>query len=277
MSTGSQSYPVERWQRGEAARVQDLLAEEVAVALVYNGISHAVMMSSPLDLADFALGFSLTEGIIARPDQCYGIEVVEQCNGIEVQIEIASECFAGLKQRRRNLTGRTGCGLCGAESLQQAVAAPVLVSSADLPSDAAVERALQQLTDNQPLQSVTGAVHGAGWCSSAGDILLLREDVGRHNALDKLIGALQGSGLQQQPGFVLVSSRASYEIVNKCAAAGIANLVAVSAPTSLALEHAKAAGINLIGFARPGRHVVYHRAGGHDQTSELARLTHVSE
>ncbi|MBS98305.1 MAG: sulfurtransferase FdhD [Oceanospirillaceae bacterium] len=261
---------------------RDLLAEEVAVALVYNGLSHVVMMASPIWLEEFALGFSLSEGIIERPDQLYDIELEEHGLGIELHIEIASECFTKLKEHRRNLTGRTGCGLCGAESLQQAVNAPKPVESVALPQSQAIEFALSGLKANQPLQSVTGAVHGAALCDLSGKILLLREDVGRHNALDKLIGA-RAENRNEYPAnsesFVLISSRASYEMVNKCNAAGISTLVAVSAPTALAVEHASSAGMNLIGFARPGRHVIYAVSLDRETEKELSlvRAEHVSE
>lgn len=258
---GHRAFSVTQRRGPESVTAQDLLAEEVAVALVYNGLSHVVMMASPLDLEDFALGFSLSEGIIERPEQLYALESMPQTLGIELHIDIASECFAKLKERRRNLAGRTGCGLCGAESLQQAVAMPTAVAAVALPDALSIENALEQLRQHQPLQSLTGAVHGAALCDSGGNILLLREDVGRHNALDKLIGA-RAARRQAYPAntdsWVLISSRASYEMVNKCNAMGISTLVAVSAPTALAVEHAASAGINLIGFARSGRHVIYH-------------------
>lgn len=261
--TGEQRFPVQRRYGTERELAEDCLADEVAVALVYNGLSHVVMMASPTDLEDFALGFSLSEGIIERPDQLYGVDIIEQPLGIELQIELASARFDRLKQQRRNLAGRTGCGLCGAESLVQAISAANPVAPALLPSVAAIETALQQLRAHQPLQASTGAVHGAALCAGSGDILLLREDVGRHNALDKLIGALHqaaDSPSERAQHFVLISSRASYEMVHKCAAANLGNLVAVSAPTALAVEQAAQAGINLIGFARPGRHVIYTTA-----------------
>lgn len=257
---GMQSVPVRvRTPNQPSAEqsAQDWLAEEVPVALVYNGISHAVMMATPANLEEFALGFSLTEQIISRPEQIYGIDVVPACQGVEIQIELASECFQALKLRRRNLTGRTGCGLCGTESLEQAVTLPNPLVGQALPTAEAIEHALQQMRNYQPLQQQTGAVHATAICNQDGQILLAREDVGRHNALDKLIGAWCTAQPQETPGFVLVSSRASYEMVNKCAQAGLPSLVAISAPTTLAIQYATAANMNLIGFARPGRHVIY--------------------
>lgn len=253
------------WRRGNREEVTDTVACELPVALVYNGISHVVMMATPADLEDFALGFSLTEGILADPRELYDLEVLPQADGIEVAMTIAAERLAALKAVRRNLTGRTGCGLCGAESLQQAVRKPAPVAG-NFPIDhAAVERAVAQLSAHQPLQTQTGAVHGAAWCDAAGQILALREDVGRHNALDKLIGARCRLAAPWDAGFALISSRASYEMVVKAASQGIAILAAVSAPTALAIELAEAANLTLVGFARPGRHMVYthpHRITG---------------
>ncbi|MEJ2042619.1 MAG: formate dehydrogenase accessory sulfurtransferase FdhD [Reinekea sp.] len=260
MQPGQRSFQVQRRYDSQSEAAEDQLAEEVAVALVYNGLSHVVMMASPTALDDFALGFSLTEQVIRHPGQIYGIETVKQSLGIELHIEIASEAFSRLKEHRRNLTGRTGCGLCGAESLTQAFSAPQQVERVNLPTFSAIEIALKKLHKNQPLQSVTGAVHGAALCDASGDIRLMREDVGRHNALDKLIGARtkqQKDLPDNTDSFVLISSRASYEMVNKCTAMGISTLVAVSAPTALAVENAANAGMNLIGFARPGRQVIY--------------------
>ncbi|WP_428034437.1 formate dehydrogenase accessory sulfurtransferase FdhD [Amphritea sp.] len=257
---------VSRWHKGQTLDALDSIAEEIPVAMVYNGISHAVMMASPCDLEDFALGFSLSEGIIQKPQEIYGIDLMmadteSLAAGIEIQISITTQRSMQLKQRRRNLTGRTGCGLCGAESLQQAIRPVRAVAPRPSAPPEAIENAIRQLTENQPLQSITGACHGAAWCDRSGNILLLKEDVGRHNALDKLLGALQRLQINLAGGFVLVSSRASYEMVHKAASSGISTLVAVSAPTHLALNLAKQAGLNLIGFARPGRHVIYNQSG----------------
>ncbi|WP_417538976.1 formate dehydrogenase accessory sulfurtransferase FdhD [Marinobacter sp.] len=243
----------------EGARSRDLIAEEVPVAMVYNGVSHAVMMASPCDLEDFALGFSLSEGILQRPDQLFSIEIKPGEDGIEVDMHIAGDCYARLREQRRNMAGRTGCGLCGTESLAHVVRTLEQVAPQPLPGDKAVQDALSHLKKHQPLQLQTGATHGAAWCDSDGRILLAREDVGRHNALDKLIGArLREHGDQAfNEGFALISSRASFEMVQKSASVGIGSLVAVSAPTALAIREAEKSGMNLIGFARPGRHVIY--------------------
>ena len=234
----------------------DRVIEECAVALVYNGISHVVMMVTPTDLAEFALGFSLTEGILEKPEQLLDFEVVENPGGLELQLTIAARQFQALKTRRRNLTGRTGCGLCGAESLQQAMRYLPCVSCRPLVEDVAIDRAVRDLRQQQGLQQQTGAAHAAAWCDLTGSILLLREDVGRHNALDKLIGVLAGGDAQRQ-GFVIITSRASYEMVQKVASVDIGTLVAVSAPTALAIGQALDCGVRLLGFTRPGRHVDY--------------------
>ncbi|MEX0606242.1 MAG: formate dehydrogenase accessory sulfurtransferase FdhD [Marinobacter sp.] len=236
----------------------DVVAQETPVAMVYNGISHAVMLASPADLEDFALGFSLTEGIIESPGELYDLEVEQAPEGLSVSMRISNERFAVLKAQRRNMTGRTGCGLCGTESLEQAIRPIKLLRAGVVVSDAAIQRAVQSLRNHQPLQAETGATHGAAWCNLAGDILAVREDVGRHNALDKLIGFQLRTGSDLQQGFALISSRASFEMVQKSAAVGIGCLVAVSAPTALAVAQARKAGLMLVGFARPNRHVIYH-------------------
>tara|TARA_B110000967_G_scaffold98944_1_gene101656 strand:- start:694 stop:1485 length:792 start_codon:yes stop_codon:yes gene_type:complete len=243
------------WNAGEITAGTDFVATETAVAMVYNGISHVVMMATPTDLEEFALGFSLSEGILTSPNQLLDCEEIKTEKGIELALTITAEPFAKLKERRRNLVGRTGCGLCGAESLEQAITTPNSISAELSISHKALQRAIAALGGEQQLQQQTGAVHGAAWCNTQGEILLLREDVGRHNALDKVLGAISN----QEPieGFVLVTSRASYEMVSKTASANIPLLAAVSAPTSLAIELAETAGLTLVGFSRTGRHVIY--------------------
>lgn len=237
---------------------EDMVAEEVPVALVYNGISHAVMMTTPAELEAFALGFSLTEAIIDKPDDIYSIELIPQQQGIEVALEISSQCFMRLKNMRRSLVGRTGCGVCGAESLQQIFKPAKQTPSTDFKvSHRAIDLAVSRFSDYQPLQALTGAVHAAAWCDVEGNIMRACEDVGRHNALDKLIGALWQQAVFQQPGFLLISSRASYEMLQKAASVGIAVVAAVSAPTSLAVDIAQASGITLLGFCRDKRQVAY--------------------
>lgn len=240
---------------------QDCVAVETPVALVYNGISHAVMLATPSDLDDFARGFSLTEGIVGRASDIRAIEVTPEGEGLRVDIEIASSCFAALKARRRSLAGRTGCGLCGAESLEQAVR-PLAQLPEALPRvpAAAITRALHDLRARQPLHEVTGATHAAAFASLDGALRLVREDVGRHNALDKLAGALAHAGISGGDGFVVVTSRASYEMVAKTAALGAPLLAAVSGVTTLAIDWAERAGLCLVGFARGERHTPYTHA-----------------
>ncbi len=250
--------PVTRWPERRTP-VCDAVAEEVAVALSYNGVSHVVMMMTPADLEDFAFGFSLSEGVVERVSEIHGAEVLRHEAGFELAVTISGERFAKLRQARRNLVGRTGCGLCGAESLEQAIRPVPQVADGVRVAAAAIDRALAALDTRQPLQGATGAAHGAAWCDVSGDIVCMREDVGRHNALDKLIGAVARSDLPLD-GFALVSSRASYEMVSKSARAGMQVLVAVSAPTTLAVQLADQVGLTLVGFARPGRFSVYSAA-----------------
>ena len=253
----STSCSVEKWNNGQLETQDDWVAEEVPIALVYNGISHAVMLATPQDLKDFALGFSLSEGILSSPAQLYDLEVVQQCNGLELQMQIAAEQFMQLKQRRRSMTGRTGCGLCGAESLDQAMRIPHnVIPVSQRISSSAIALAYDNIRAQQKLQALTGATHACAWVAPDGSISCLREDVGRHNALDKLLGAIVHMQ-DRQSGFVLTTSRASYEMVQKVASAGIGMLVAISAPTGLAIRIAQSCGITLIGFARGQQHVIY--------------------
>lgn len=235
----------------------DSLIEETPVALVYNGISHAVMLATPNDLEDFAYGFSLTEGIVSRRQDIYGMDIVPLEHGIEVRIELASERFVQLRHRRRTLAGRTGCGLCGVDSLAAAVRPVAALAHRAGLSRGALARALAELAQDQTLHRLTGGGHAAAWVAAGGQIQLVREDVGRHNALDKLIGAQLRWGNDPRAGFVLVTSRASYEMVHKTATAGIACLVAVSAPTAHAVRLAHDAGLTLVGFARGQRCTAY--------------------
>jgi formate dehydrogenase accessory protein FdhD len=237
--------------------IDEIVVEEVAVALVYNGVSHAVMMASPRDLEDFARGFSLTEGLVARASEIYDIEVEQVGRGIEVKLEIAAQRMAALQERRRTLAGRTGCGLCGVDSLEAALR-PVAASRGLPPvTRAAISRAMAALPGHQNLNQESGAAHAAGWADREGALLAVREDVGRHNALDKLAGALAKAGAAAPGGFVVVTSRCSYEMVQKAAAMGAAAIAAVSAPTSLAIETAEQAGMPLVAFARDNRLTAY--------------------
>lgn len=246
-----------RFRQGHSLMTEERLAEEIPVALEYNGLSHAVMLATPADLEDFALGFSLTEGIIEDRSEFYGCEVWQQVDGIRIAVEIASERFHGLKEKRRNLTGRTGCGICGRESLEYALRAPHPVTSTASFTGQALHAGFVQMETRQKLREETGATHAAAWMDEKGEVMLLREDVGRHNALDKLIGALIRQRVSLSSGAALVSSRASYEMVSKCAFAGIGMLAAVSAPTALAVRVAHQSALTLIGFVREDGHTVY--------------------
>jgi FdhD protein len=242
-----------------AEALDEIVAEEVAVALVYNGVSHAVMMATPCDLEDFARGFSLTEHIVHKPSEIYDIEVEPVPRGIEVRLTISSQRMMGLQERRRTLAGRTGCGLCGVDSIDEAMR-PVRVQASPVAvSRRAIERAMAALPAQQRINRLNGATHAAGWAAADGTLLAVREDVGRHNALDKLGGAIARlEGARAQPGgFVVVTSRCSYEMVHKAAALGAAAIAAVSAPTSLAIEIAEQAGLALVAFVRDGRLTVY--------------------
>lgn len=265
-------HAVQVWTAEGGRDGDDTIAAEVPVALVFNGISHAVMMATPQDLEDFALGFALSEGIIDSPGDCRGIEVqaaAPDCSdgelptgaaSFEVQIEISSRSFARLKDRRRSLVGRTGCGVCGTESLDaldlvpERVQARAWLAGIDL---AVVQRAFASFSAQQPLNAAAGAIHAAGWATPEGELLDVLEDVGRHNALDKLIGRLARQQRLGSPGFAVMSSRASYELVRKCARLDIPALATISAPTSLAIRIAEQAGIRLWGLCRGPRAVLY--------------------
>ncbi|WP_293761257.1 formate dehydrogenase accessory sulfurtransferase FdhD [uncultured Aquitalea sp.] len=250
------SASLQHWRQDTAvAAAQDLLACETGVALVYNGIAHVVMMATPADLEDFALGFTLAEGIARQPGDIFDIEIRPVASGIEVHVELASSCFSALKERRRQLAGRTGCGLCGVEQLAEVFRPlPALPFTASIDMRA-ISQALSDLPLRQTLAEQTGCTHAAAWLTAGGELATVREDVGRHVALDKLIG--WRSKADAGAGAALVTSRASYEMVQKAVAAGIEILAAVSAPTALAVEMAERYGLTLIGFARPGRANIY--------------------
>ena len=249
--------PVRGVRACQAFDNRDWVAVEVPVALEFNGIAHAVMLATPTDLADFALGFALSEGILLGRSELYGVEEAYAPEGITLKLDVASAAFARLKERRRSMAGRTGCGLCGTESLAHVTRAlPPLPEGAAL-STRAVARGMRELASMQVLQKVTGAVHAAAWCSAEGEALLVREDVGRHNALDKLVGALARSSVAASTGFIAVTSRASFEMVQKTVAAGVPLLAAVSASTSLATAIAEDAGLTLAGFVRGDDLVIY--------------------
>jgi len=252
---------VERWRDGVYSSREDYIAEEAPIALMYNGEPHVVMLATPLDLEDFALGFSLTENIIAHPAELETVRVFQRCEGIEVRMWIPPVRCESAADKGRNLTGRTGCGLCGARTLAQAVRKPVPVCSKVRVDSVELTTTLAQLHAHQPLNHITGAVHAAAWALPGQGMKLLREDVGRHNALDKLIGALAKQRADFGAGYAIVTSRASFEMVQKCATVGIGFMAAISAPTGLAVRLAEDTGLTLVGFARDDQHVVYAHPG----------------
>ncbi len=248
---------VTRWNDGQLEADEDLVAGECAVAITYNRHPHVVMMATPTNLDELGLGFSLAEGLARQAGDIRASRVIEREGGLELALTVTPDCFERVQGQRRNLSGRTGCGLCGAESLEQVMRPPSPVGDTLRVTHRALQRGVAALSAQQPLQAATGAVHCAAWCTPGGDILAAREDVGRHNALDKLLGWRAGAGDAAGMGFVVVTSRASYEMVQKCAMAGVELLVAVSAPTTLAIAFARHCNLTLAGFARPGRHNLY--------------------
>jgi FdhD protein len=249
-----------RVRDGEQTIATDLIAVEVPVALEYNGISHVVMLASPADLENFALGFSLSEGIIQQASELYACEVEATAAGWLVHLEIAAERFMLLKERRRNLAGRTGCGLCGTESLEQVTRCKTVVSHRHHFTEAAILNGMHAMQNLQPMQKQSGATHAAAWMTAQGLIEFVREDVGRHNALDKLIGVMAEQKQDFTAGVLLITSRASYEMVQKAAIMNVGVIAAISAPTSFAVELAEQTEVTLMGFMRDQSYVVYTHA-----------------
>ena len=249
-----------RVRDGEQTIATDLIAVEVPVALEYNGISHVVMLASPANLENFALGFSLSEGIIQQASELYACEVEATAAGWLVHLEIAAERFMLLKERRRNLAGRTGCGLCGTESLEQVTRCKTVVSHRHHFTEAAILNGMHAMQNLQPMQKQSGATHAAAWMTAQGQIECVREDVGRHNALDKLIGVMAEQKQDFTAGVLLITSRASYEMVQKAAIMNVGVIAAISAPTSFAVELAEQTEVTLMGFMRDQSYVVYTHA-----------------
>ena len=247
---GASAATVRGLRAGVPFAREDWVAQEVPVALEYNGITHAVMLATPCDLEDFAVGFSCSEGIVDGVSRIYDIDVAEGAGGYTLSMQIAASSMGRLKEQRRTLAGRTGCGLCGVESLEHALRRPEPLPAGARFNASAVSRALADLRARQPLLGVTGATHAAAWSDADGAIMHVREDVGRHNALDKLTGALLRARVPAATGFMVISSRASYEMVQKAATAGVTVLAAVSGVTALAISVAQDSGVALLGFAR---------------------------
>lgn len=253
----TRQVPVRRWRDGRDQLTVDEVAEEAPIALSFHGIPHVVMLATPADLEDLAVGFTVTEGLVGSAKEISSVEVSWGVDAIEVRIGVASERFSAILKRQRNMTGRTGCGLCGVETVEEAIRRPDPVARGVSVSGVELHAVLEELESRQRLNSKTGSVHAAAWARPGKGLEIVREDVGRHNALDKAIGALLRSGLDPSQGYAVVTSRASYEMAQKAATAGISFLAAVSAPTGLAIRLAEASGLTLVGFARPNQHVVY--------------------
>ncbi|OJU83232.1 MAG: formate dehydrogenase family accessory protein FdhD [Acinetobacter sp. 39-4] len=254
---GYETVQVHRFHQDSSENEMDYIVQEYPVALIYNGISHAVMMATPSDLEVFAKGFSLSEGILHSLSELYSLEIHHNALGVEVDMTISSRAFMALKEHRRMMVGRTGCGLCGIESLKQFYSELPLVSSKvssvwlnQIPS------AIAQLKARQKITELTGGAHAAAWVVK-GQIVALFEDVGRHNALDKLLGHLAEQKLNVAEGFVVMTSRASYELIRKCAQYNIGLLATISAPTSMAIEMAKKLNLTLASFCRGDSFVLY--------------------
>lgn len=246
-----------RWEDGKPSEREEQIVEETPVAIVYNQIPHVVMMATPADLEDFTLGFSLTEELIQSPQDLERVVVERYSRGVEVRATVSERCAAAISERTRRLTGRTGCGICGADSVDAVLKQIHPVTSTGPIAVSAVQRALEAVAANQPLNAAAGAVHAAAWAGSDGSLMLLREDVGRHNALDKLVGAAVAAKVTPSSGFVVVTSRASFEMVQKATVLGAPLLAAISGPTGLAVRVARESGLTLVGFARGGRLTVY--------------------
>jgi FdhD protein len=250
-----------RWEDGVVQTSEEQIAEEVPVVLVYNGLPHVVMMATPVDLEDFVLGFSLTEELIGTPADLLDVEVLRYGEGIEVQARVSERCEAVIVSRTRRLSGRTGCGICGSDSIGAVLKQLHPVPSGLVIAPAAIQEAMRQLGTHQQLNAAAGAVHAAGWATPDGRVEVAREDVGRHNALDKLVGALRRAGTETEQGFVVVTSRASFEMVQKTTVLGAPLMASISGPTGLAVRVAEQSGLTLVGFVRHGRQTVYTHPG----------------
>ena len=254
----SQSYSYSNLEGDDSAH--NALAEEVALAIAYNGISQAVMLVSPTDLEDFIVGFSLGSGIIASADEIYDFKLSGCGSAMQAEVEIASRAFWNLKQQRRQLAGTSGCGLCGVEAVEQALPELNVLPGAPLPPAEWLQGLRQRIGEFQPLGQHCGAVHAAVFMDCNGQLLLGREDIGRHNALDKLIGALTRQNIALTGGIAIVTSRCSLELIQKVLRAGIQTLVSLSSPTGLALQWARRHNLNLIHLPQHSAPRVYSPA-----------------
>ncbi len=269
------SVPCSIWRQNGVTVGKRIIPEETAVAFTYDGGSYAVMMATPHDLQDFAFGFSFTEGVISSPGDIRQIDIVEHDSGMELRMWLTEPRAGALSERRRYLAGPTGCGLCGIDSLDEAVRPPKRVAEGPTFAPADIMRALELLPPRQELNLQTRAVHAAAFWHPAGGLIAVREDVGRHNALDKLAGALLRERVAVSGGMVLLTSRVSVEMVQKTAAIGAPVIVAVSAPTALAIRTAEAAGITLVAVARGDGFEIFANPGRIKEPAEKA-VTHVA-
>ncbi|CAO3425634.1 formate dehydrogenase accessory sulfurtransferase FdhD [Azospirillum endophyticum] len=236
---------------------EEAIIDEVPVGLVYAGDPFAVMLATPTDLEDFATGFSLSEGIVGSAEELAITAIDQLADGVRIRMQLPVERLAALLQRKRNVMGGSGCGRCGVQSFAETLRPLAPLNSTARFAPDAIRRAMATLPSRQSLNRETGAVHAAGFARSDGRLVAVREDVGRHNALDKLIGALARDGIDPTVGFVVVSSRCSFEMVHKTAAAGIPLIAAISAPTSLCVDFADTAGVGVVAYIRDGRFTVY--------------------
>jgi FdhD protein len=251
------NLPVRRWRAGAWQDTVDSIAAETPIALTYNSIPHVVMMATPRDLEDMGVGFTVSEGLVADVAEIRAVSVDVSSGDYELRLSVSGSRLGEMLERRRNLTGRTGCGVCGAETIEDAIRRPAPVPSGGCTTREQLVAALRQMRELQPLGAQAGSLHAAAWVSWDGEVQIVREDVGRHNALDKLIGAKLRAGQTMADGYALVTSRASYEMVQKAATLGVRMLVAVSAPTALGVRLAQDCGLTLVGFAREEQQVVY--------------------
>lgn len=257
LSDGIHRLTAMRWTTAGTTPREEAVVAEVPVGLVYGGETFAVMLATPTDLEDFATGFSLSEGIVGHPDEVTVLDVTPVDFGVRVRMDLPVERLAAMLRRRRNLLGGSGCGRCGTDSFAETLRPLDPVASTATIAPDAIHRATAELPARQRLNQEVGAVHAAGFARADGRLLAVREDVGRHNALDKLIGALARAAIDPSDGFVVMSSRCSFELVHKTAAAGIPLIAAVSAPTSLAIDFAASVRVGVVAFAREGRFTVY--------------------
>jgi FdhD protein len=264
------------WRDGRLSGGMRAIPEETAIALTYNGGTYAVMMGTPQNLADFAVGFSLTEGIVKSPDDIRSLDIVDLDDGIELRMWLEQAKADRLNERRRNIAGPTGCGICGIDSIAEAIRPAAIVVQGRSFTSQEVMAAMQSIPPLQAINIETRAVHAAAFWMPGDGVAALREDVGRHNALDKLAGALAQDKIAASEGMVLLTSRVSVEMVQKTAAIGAPVMVAVSAPTALAVRMADAAGITLAAIARADGFEVFTHPGRITSVAAQQGATHVA-